>query len=636
MLHMPSGSGHGAKAGFLWPFFPWAKGPTGKASLPWVPCWFLMQAALDTLRKVFGYESFRAPQQNIIESVLAGRDCFVLMPTGAGKSLCYQIPALLRDGVAIVVSPLISLMKDQVDALKQNGVEAAFYNSSLTAGEARGVLNALEAGKLDLLYVAPERLMMPEFQEKLRKLKVGLIAIDEAHCVSQWGHDFRPEYVQLGQLRPKFPDIPFIALTATADNQTRGDILLRLQLKTPDVFVSGFDRPNIRYTVVEKSKPQAQVANYIKAHEGESGIVYCLSRKRVDEVSEHLRKLGIDSASYHAGYSTEERSRVQNAFQKDELQVVVATVAFGMGIDKPNVRFVIHYDLPKNMEGYYQETGRAGRDGLASEALLLFSAGDILAAKRLISMGENPTQVAIELKKLNSIVEFAQGQICRRRMILSYFGETMLGPCMNCDICLDSPATYDATDDVKLALMAVYELRQRFGIMMVVDVLRGSKNARIMQSNFDDLPSFNKGKHYTVDEWMSIIRQVIQHGLLLQDAENYGILKLTPATRGILREGERIMLAKPRLKVEKPKKGKKGSSADMDDMDEALFKRLRTLRRELADKEQVPAYIICGDDTLRQMAMLKPKNRDDLLHVPGIGEKKADRFGQAFLDLLNG
>ncbi len=595
-----------------------------------------MQAALDTLRKVFGYESFRAPQQNIIESVLAGRDCFVLMPTGAGKSLCYQIPALLRDGVAIVVSPLISLMKDQVDALKQNGVEAAFYNSSLTAGEARGVLNALEAGKLDLLYVAPERLMMPEFQEKLRKLKVGLIAIDEAHCVSQWGHDFRPEYVQLGQLRPKFPDIPFIALTATADTQTRGDILLRLQLKTPDVFVSGFDRPNIRYTVVEKSKPQAQVANYIKAHEGESGIVYCLSRKRVDEVSEHLRKLGIDAASYHAGYSTEERSRVQNAFQKDELQVVVATVAFGMGIDKPNVRFVIHYDLPKNMEGYYQETGRAGRDGLASEALLLFSAGDILAAKRLISMGENPTQVAIELKKLNSIVEFAQGQICRRRMILSYFGETMLGPCMNCDICLDSPATYDATDDVKLALMAVYELRQRFGIMMVVDVLRGSKNARIMQSNFDDLPSFNKGKHYTVDEWMSIIRQVIQHGLLLQDAENYGILKLTPATRGILREGERIMLAKPRLKVEKPKKGKKGSSADMDDMDEALFKRLRTLRRELADKEQVPAYIICGDDTLRQMAMLKPKNRDDLLHVPGIGEKKADRFGQAFLDLLNG
>ena len=596
-----------------------------------------MDRALETLKKVFGYESFRSPQDKIIEAVLAERDCFVLMPTGAGKSLCFQIPALIRPGVAIVVSPLISLMKDQVDALKQNGVEAACYNSSLTAIEAKSVLTALETGKLDLLYVAPERLMMTEFQERLSRIPIALFAIDEAHCVSQWGHDFRPEYVQLGRLRPKFPKVPFIALTATADNQTRGDVLLRLQLKDPEIFVSGFDRPNIRYVVVEKSKPQSQVVEYIRGRTGESGIVYCLSRKRVDEVSEHLRKQGIPAASYHAGYETAERSRVQNAFQKDEIQVVVATVAFGMGIDKPNVRFVVHYDLPKNMEGYYQETGRAGRDGLPSEALLLFSAGDILSTRRLISMGENEEQKAIELKKLNSMVEYAESQICRRRMILSYFGEYRLGACMNCDICLDRPDEYDATEDVKMALMAVYELRQRFGLMYVVELLRGSKNARIMQSNHDSLESFAKGKHHNVDEWMSILRQVIQHGLLTQDMENYGILKLTPATRPILRDGERIFLARPRVKIEKPekKKGKKGQQEELSDADEALFKRLRNLRRQLADKEQVPAYIICGDETLRQMAMLRPRNREDLLHVPGIGERKADKFGQAFLAELN-
>ena len=592
-----------------------------------------MDAALEQLKKVFGYESFRPLQDKVIESVLAGRDSFVLMPTGSGKSLCFQIPALVRPGVAIVVSPLISLMKDQVDALRQNGVEAACYNSSLTPTEARSVLNALDAGKLNLLYVAPERLMMPEFQERLAKVPIALFAIDEAHCVSQWGHDFRPEYVQLGRLRPKYPDVPFIALTATADSQTRADVLVRLQLKNPEIFASGFDRPNIRYSVVEKSKPLVQLTDYVKSRPNDSGIVYCLSRKRVDEVSEHLRKAGILAASYHAGYETAERTRVQNAFQKDEVQVVVATVAFGMGIDKPNVRFVVHYDLPKNMEGYYQETGRAGRDGLPSDALLLFSAGDILSARRLISMGENPEQKAIELKKLTSMVEFAEAQICRRRMILSYFGEYMLGPCMNCDICLEAPDEYDATEDVKMALMAVYELRQRFGLMYVVELLRGSKNARIMQSNHDALPSFGKGKLHTVDEWMSILRQMIQHGLLIQDVENYGILKLTPATRAVLRDGQQVILAKPRVKVEK-KKAKKGHRNDHEEVDEALFKRLRALRRQLADREQVPAYIICGDETLRQMAILKPKTRADLLNVPGIGERKADRFGADFLKEL--
>ncbi len=594
-----------------------------------------MDAAREVLRRVFGFEAFRGPQDLIIEAVMGGQDCFVLMPTGSGKSLCFQIPALLRPGVAIVVSPLISLMKDQVDALAQNGVAAACYNSSLTATEAKKALNALDAEKLDLLYVAPERLMMPEFQERLQQLTIAMFAIDEAHCVSQWGHDFRPEYVQLGRLRPKFPNVPFIALTATADEQTRADILLRLQLKDPAIFVSGFDRPNIRYTVVEKARPLTQVESYIKGRGDDSGIVYCLSRKRVDQVSEHLRNNGIEAASYHAGYDSKERTRVQEAFQKDEVQVVVATVAFGMGIDKPNVRFVVHYDLPKNMEGYYQETGRAGRDGLPSDALLLFGAGDIMTARRLIELGENPAQKAIELKKLTAMVDYAQAQVCRRRMLLLYFGERRLGACMNCDICLDRPDEYDATEDVKLALMAVYELKQRFGMGYVVDLLRGSQGARIMQANHDALPSFGKGKHHTADEWMSIVRQIIQHDLLFSDAENYGILKLTAATRPILREGAKLFLVKPRLKVEKKKATGKTRKGELAEEHEGMFKHLRAIRKQIADKEQVPAYIICGDETLRQLATLKPKNRQDLLYVPGIGERKADRYGEQLLQAIS-
>jgi len=594
-----------------------------------------MDAAREALRRVFGYEAFRAPQGEIISAVMAGKDCFVLMPTGAGKSICYQIPALIRPGVAIVVSPLISLMKDQVDGLKLNGVSAACYNSSLTATDARIVLRELDSGKLDLLYVAPERLMMPEFQERLQQIPISLFAIDEAHCVSQWGHDFRPEYVQLGRLRSMFKDVPFVALTATADKLTQEDVLLRLKLKSPAVFVSGFDRPNIRYTVVEKAQPLSQLETFIQGRSGDSGIVYCLSRKRVDAVSDHLRRRGIAAASYHAGYDASERTRVQEAFQKDEVQVVVATVAFGMGIDKPNVRFVVHYDLPKNMEGYYQETGRAGRDGLPSEALLLFGAGDIMTARRLIELGDNPTQKAIELKKLTSMVEYAEAQTCRRRIILGYFGENRIGACMNCDICLEAPDEYDATDDVRKALMAVYELKQRFGLSYVVDVLRGSKSARILDAYHDGLPSYGSGKHHTVDEWMSILRQMIQHGLLFQDTENFGILKLTPETRPVLRDGASVFLAKPRVKVEKQKpKTKKSKKAGLAGDEEELFQKLRALRRQIADKEQVPAYIVFGDETLRQLASLKPRSRKELLEVSGIGERKAERYGKEFLEAI--
>ncbi|MDR3692843.1 MAG: DNA helicase RecQ [Fimbriimonas sp.] len=593
-----------------------------------------MNEAQQVLRKVFGYESFRAPQQEIIEAVLSNRDCFVLMPTGAGKSICYQIPALIRPGIAIIVSPLISLMKDQVDALRLNGVAAECYNSSLSQTEARRVLKGLDEGNVDLLYVAPERLMMTEFQDRLRHLPIALFAIDEAHCVSQWGHDFRPEYVQLGRLRPLFKEVPFIALTATADKQTREDVLLRLNLQDPAVFVSGFDRPNIRYTVVEKAQPLSQLEVFLRERPDEPGIVYCLSRKRVDAVADHLRRRGISAQAYHAGYGADERTRVQDAFQRDDVQVVVATVAFGMGIDKPNVRFVVHYDLPKNMEGYYQETGRAGRDGLPAEALLLFGAGDIMTARRLIEASDNPTQKAIELKKLTAMVEYAEAQTCRRRIILRYFGEHTTKPCMNCDICLVAPDSYDATDDVKKALMAVYELKQRFGLGYVVDMLRGSKSARIMESYHDSLSSYGSGKHLSGDEWASIIRQLIQRGLLIQDAENYGILKLTPETKPVLRDGVQVFLAKPRVKVETPKtkKGKKSKAkGDLSDRDDALFQELRALRRQIADREKVPAYVVFSDETLRQMAILKPRTRAELLKVSGVGEKKADRYGSEFL-----
>ncbi|MBE0597406.1 MAG: DNA helicase RecQ, partial [Desulfuromonadales bacterium] len=505
------------------------------------------RSALETLHRVFGYHTFRPYQQEIVDTIVRGEDAFVLMPTGGGKSLCYQVPSLLRPGTGIVVSPLISLMQDQVDALQANGVRAAFYNSSLSEGEGRRVLAELHGGRLDLLYVAPERLMTEGFLERLRDLPLALFAIDEAHCVSQWGHDFRPEYLALGRLRTLFPAVPLVALTATADPQTRDDIRRRLGLLPARCWVVSFDRPNIRYTVVEKHKPAQQLLDFLRTHAGEPGIVYALSRRRVEEIAGRLVAAGFAAAPYHAGLPDAERRRVQEAFRRDQLQVVVATVAFGMGIDKPNVRFVVHHDLPKNLESYYQETGRAGRDGLPAEALLLFGQGDIVMARRLIENSGNPEQIRIELHKLQAMVGFAEPLTCRRRVLLGYFGEQRRDDCGNCDICLDPPERWDATEAARKALSCVFRVGQRFGMGHVIDVLRGARSQKIAELGHDRLSTFGLGREIAAEAWGSLLRQLVHLGYLEQDMARFSVLRLTPAARPLLKGEEQLQLIRPRV-----------------------------------------------------------------------------------------
>ena len=592
-----------------------------------------MDGIQDTLRRVFGYPAFRPHQQDIIENLVAGRDAFVLMPTGGGKSLCYQIPALHRPGVGIVVSPLISLMKDQVDALRANGVAAAFYNSALGSDEARQVLARLHAHELDLLYISPERLLSTGFTDRLADIDIALFAIDEAHCVSQWGHDFRPEYQRLSGLRAHFPQVPLVALTATADTQTREDIVRVLGLGGAPRYVTGFDRPNIRYTVLEKHKPFDQLMRFLAMRSGQAGIVYALSRKRVDEVAAKLCDEGLRAAAYHAGLPGPQRQQVQDAFLRDELQVVVATVAFGMGIDKPNVRFVVHYDLPKNIEGYYQETGRAGRDGLPSEALLLYGAQDSGTVRRLIENGENAEQKRIELHKLNAMVGLAESLTCRRRVLLNYFGERMEQTCGNCDICLDPPEQFDATLDAQKALSCVYRVGQRFGAGHVVEVLRGADSERIRTLNHQQLSTYGLGRDKGEQEWNSIIRQLIHQGYLVQDIANYSVLKLTPAARPLLRGEQTLQLAKPRIREQIKKKRIRAEPAQ-GPYDEVLFDQLRGLRKRLADQQGVPPYIIFGDATLIQMARDKPLSEAELLGVLGVGQHKLEKYGSAFLEAI--
>jgi ATP-dependent DNA helicase RecQ len=587
----------------------------------------------DTLRQVFGYDAFRPHQQAIIEEVIAGQDAFVLMPTGGGKSLCYQLPALHRPGTGLVVSPLISLMKDQVDALRANGVAAACYNSALDAEQARQVLARLHAGELDLLYVSPERLLSPAFLERLADVDIALLAIDEAHCVSQWGHDFRPEYQQLGALRERFPGIPLVALTATADAQTRDDIVRVLGLGRARRHITGFDRPNIRYTVLEKHQPFEQLLRFLDGRADQAGIVYALSRRRVEEVAEKLQARGIRARAYHAGLPGETRQSVQDGFLRDELQVVVATVAFGMGIDKPNVRFVVHYDMPRHIEGYYQETGRAGRDGLEAEALLLYGAQDAVTARRLIESGGKPEQQRIELHKLNAMVGLAESLTCRRRVLLNYFGEQLAADCGNCDVCLNPPERFDATLDAQKVLSCVYRVGQRFGMKHVIDVLRGADTERIRSLRHDQLSTYGLGSERSEQEWMSVIRQLIHHGYLVQDIGNYSVLKLTEAARPLLRGEQTLMLARPRIRAQTRKKRPRADVAQ-GPYDELLFDELRALRKRLADAQGVPPYIVFGDASLVQMAREKPMDAAGMLNITGVGQHKLEKYGSEFLDAI--
>jgi ATP-dependent DNA helicase RecQ len=588
---------------------------------------------LETLSTVFGFPAFRPQQGEIVASLIAGNDAFVLMPTGGGKSLCYQVPALHRPGTAIVVSPLISLMKDQVDALVANGVAAAFYNSSLEAAGARRTLARLHAGELDLLYVAPETLMSDAFLARLDGIPVALFAIDEAHCVSQWGHDFRPEYVQLGALRRRFPTVPMVALTATADPQTREDIVRVLDLQHATRYVASFDRPNIRYTVREKHQPFEQLTRFLGSRDGQAGIIYALSRRRVDELAEKLAARGLRAGAYHAGLAAAERGRVQDAFLRDELDIVVATVAFGMGIDKPNVRFVVHYDMPKNIEGYYQETGRAGRDGLPSEALLLFGAQDVVTARALVERGSSEERQRIELHKLNAMVGMAESLTCRRRVLLGYFGERLSSDCGNCDVCLEPPERFDATDDARKALSCVYRLNQGFGIKYVIDVLRGTSTERIVASGHDRLSTWGIGAHHSAPEWASLIRQLIHRGYLEQDIARYSVLRLTEAARPLLRGEETLELARPRMKTPSRRKAPK-AAAGGGRYDETLFAALRALRKSLADAQGVPPYIIFGDATLVEMAREMPVTAAAFLEISGVGQKKLERYGEDFMAII--
>ena len=592
------------------------------------------------LKDVFGYASFRGPQEAIVGHVAAGGDCLVLMPTGGGKSLCYQIPALLRPGTGIVVSPLIALMQDQVSALREAGVRAAFLNSSLAAADAGAVERGLLAGEYDLLYVAPERLLMPRFLAQLERLqasaRLALFAIDEAHCVSQWGHDFRPEYMQLELLHQRFPGVPRIALTATADRVTREEIVLRLGLAGARMFVSSFDRPNIRYRIVEKANARAQLLAFLRAeHRGEAGIVYCLSRRKVEETAAWLSEQGVAALAYHAGMDANTRSLHQARFQREEGIVMVATIAFGMGIDKPDVRFVAHLDLPKSIEGYYQETGRAGRDGLAADAWMAYGLGDVVNQRRMIDASTAELQFRrIASTKLDALLGLCEASSCRRVRLLAYFDEAS-APCGNCDVCLEPPQVWDGTVAAQKALSCVYRTGQRFGAAHLIDVLRGQETERVLQWGHRELSTFGVGGELDEKVWRAVFRQLIAQGLLDVDHASYGSLKLTEASRAVLTGAQAVHLRQ--VQAGKPKAAAKRTataSAGLDPAGAQLWERLRAWRAGVAKEHGVPAYVVFHDATLAELARERPQSEAALALISGVGQRKLERYGAALLELL--
>ncbi len=594
----------------------------------------MMKTPHTILKDVFGYHEFRGPQEAVINALVAGDDALVLMPTGGGKSLCYQIPSLVRDGVGVVVSPLIALMQDQVSALHELGVRAGFLNSSMTPQEAWQTELAMHNGELDMLYVAPERLIQPRTLEMLHRVKIALFAIDEAHCVSQWGHDFRADYLKLDMLQREFPNVPRIALTATADVRTREEIVARLQLEKAQQFVNGFDRPNIQYRIQQKNTPKVQLLRFLRdEHANHSGIVYCLSRNKVEQTAEWLSAEGFTALPYHAGLTPQVRQKNQSRFLREDQIIMVATIAFGMGIDKPDVRFVAHLDLPKSIEAYYQETGRAGRDGEPATTLLLYGLEDVVKLRQMMANSEgNDEFKRNEQQRLNAMLGLCEITTCRRQTLLRYFGDTLTQPCGNCDSCLTPAQTWDATEPVRMALSCVHRTGQRFGAGHVIDVLRGSSNEKINSFNHQTLSTYGIGKHLTADEWKSIFRQLVARGLLDVDAQAYGGLKLNDACRAILRGEEKIQLRREIKASATAVARKQGVVVDAEDQN--LWNALRACRKRLAEEHGVPPYVIFHDATLREMLEFRPTTASQLLSITGVGQSKLERFGDAFLEVI--
>jgi ATP-dependent DNA helicase RecQ len=591
-----------------------------------------MPTPLEILQHTYGYPNFRGLQEEVITHVVGGGNAFVLMPTGGGKSVCYQIPALCREGVGIVVSPLIALMQDQVTALRQLGIKAAALNSATPRDEAHAIKEKMRAGAIDMVYVAPERLLTNEFLGVLEQTPLALFAIDEAHCISQWGHDFRPEYMQLGALAEKFPHVPRLALTATADTPTRRDIVERLRLESGKTFIAGFDRPNITYTIVEKQNALAQVLAFIKqGHAGDSGIVYCLSRRKVEETAQALTQNGVPALPYHAGLGSEVRAANQNKFLREEGVVMVATIAFGMGIDKPNVRFVAHLDLPKNIEAYYQETGRAGRDGLPANAWMAYGLQDAAQQRGFIEAADAPdAQKRVERQKLSALLGLCEATRCRRQIMLEYFGDSC-APCGNCDNCLAPPETFDGAVAAQKALSCIYRTGERFGVGYLSDVLLGEADERITRFGHDKQSTFGIGAEYSKKQWQGIFRQLVALGLAQVDLNNHGGLRITDEGRAFLRGKEPLALRQP---SDRKARAPRRAATVVGEADAGLFGLLRTKRLELAKAQNVPPYVIFHDKTLQGMAAARPTTLGELAGISGVGEAKLERYGQAFLEVI--
>ncbi|MEE4360734.1 MAG: DNA helicase RecQ [Pseudomonadales bacterium] len=588
----------------------------------------------DILRAVYGYDHFRGLQSEVIDAAMSGQDALVLMPTGAGKSLCYQIPAMARPGTGLVVSPLIALMQDQVTALRALGVSAEFLNSTLEPARQQAILGALDGGELDLLYIAPERLLQPRTLERLASIPLSIIAIDEAHCVSQWGHDFRIDYLGLGQLAEVFPGVPRMALTATADAQTREEIAQNLRLHEPARFVASFDRPNIRYRVEPKADARRQLSGFLEGHDGEAGIVYCMSRRKVEDTAAWLARSGRTALPYHAGLPAEQRAAHQERFLREDGVIMVATIAFGMGIDKPDVRFVVHLDLPKSMESYYQETGRAGRDGAPAETLLLFGLQDVVRVRQMVDASDaDEDRKRAERARLDALLGWCEITRCRRRALLAYFGEVSTTDCGNCDVCLAPPDTFDATEAAQKLLSCVYRTGQRFGAAHVIDVLLGKATDKVGQHGHDALSTFGIGEDLDEKAWRSLLRQLVVQGYLTADADRFNALVLTSRARPLLRGEEQLQLRRDPTPTRSTRRAR-GQEADVPAEDAPLWQALRACRKRLADEAGVPPYVIFHDATLQDMLRRRPLTAEALLEVSGVGEAKRDRYGEPFLEVL--